>query len=111
MNLNKGWVFDQAGMRQKFLDYRNHKTKLAKVRTVLDTGRREMSYLRSPNMSRYDFRPANMSQQAGGSTFMTSVAVANNGSNYHRREIKKTDSILKDNVVVRGLPSFFSSGS
>lgn len=38
--------------------------------------------------------------QNTASTFMTSVAVnMAPGENFHKREAKKTDNILKDNVV------------
>lgn len=108
MNLHKGWVMDNACIRQKVREYQNHKHRLARVRSVLDTGRQ--THLSLAGASPVPARRNEMIMKTRGtaaqtpqtaSTFMTSVACpATTKENFHRRELKKTDNILKDNVVL-----------
>lgn len=105
MRMNKGWAMDNTSIRQKINDYRAHKHRIVHVRSILDTGRRLNTSVGMHNNSRFDApgkSRLNMPPVSHNtaSTFMTSVAVhAGPSENFHKREFKKTDNILKDNVV------------
>lgn len=98
---------DNTCIRQKIRDYQTHKQRLVKVRTILDTGRRGNPCAAGSSQTHSRFEPPMKSRlnpvpvaQNTASTFMTSVAVnMAPGENFHKREAKKTDNILKDNVV------------